>query len=483
MRRGLAGCLFATLLLTSAVSAAGPPDETSALASLQRAVIEAIDRAAPSVVAIARVRESTEAGRIIPRPDPFGREAHVPEEPAPTDPDFVPNAYATGVVVDRGGLILTAHHVLAEQSTYYVTTNDRKVYRAVVRAADPRSDLAVLSIQAGSMKPISFGDGSQLKRGQFVIALGNPHAIARDGQPSASWGIISNLSRKAPPRPSADDPTGRGTLHHFGTLIQTDARLNLGTSGGPLLDLEGRMVGLCVSLAAVKGHDTDAGYAIPVDRLFHRALDQLKQGREVQYGFLGIRPTNLRPDEVRAGLHGTRVAEVVPGTPAQRDGLRPGDLIRAVDGRPIHSADGLYLQVGKLPVESTTRLDVLRDRRPRRVDVRLTKYPVRGRTVATSREPAWRGLRVDYLSAWIDASGGPLRRGVAFDEGVAVSHVEPGSPAALGGLRPGTIITAVAGQPVATPKQFRRAVAGHAGPVELSTLDAVREGTLTVPPP
>jgi len=338
----------------------------------------------------------------------------------------------------------------------------------------------VLAVDATDLKPITLGDATAVRRGQFVIALGNPYAIARDGQASASWGIVANLARKAPPHPSEADPTGRGTLHHFGTLIQTDARLNLGTSGGPLLDLEGRMIGLCVALAAVAGYDTDAGYAIPVDATFRRVLGRLKQGREVEYGFLGIRPTNLRPEETHRGLHGTRVAEVVPGSPADRFGLKPGDVIRRVDGRAIHDTDGLYLQVGKLPVASTTRLDVMRDRRPRPIEVRLAKYPVRGRQVVTEPAPAWRGLRVDHLSAWLDRRGTARRHGIPFDAGVAVSDVQEGSPAWAAGLRPGTIITEVAGQRTPDPETFRTTVAGHNGPVELKTTDGRTTKTVTV---
>ncbi len=115
------------------------------------------------------------------------------------------------------------------------------------------------------MTPIALGNAAELKKGQIVISLGNPYAVARDGQASAAWGIVSNLGRKAPATPSESDPSGRPTLHHYGTLIQTDAKLNLGTSGGPLLNLKGEMVGLSVVLAAAAGYEAAGGYAIPVD--------------------------------------------------------------------------------------------------------------------------------------------------------------------------------------------------------------------------
>ena len=271
------------------------------------------------------------------RPDPFGRRLTVGGPPQPTDPNFVPNEYGTGVVIDRRGLILTASHVLGDENdNYYITTSDRRVYHAWIKAADPRSDLAVLSIDgadaaSANMAPIRLGDAATLRKGQIVVTLGNPYAIARDGQASAGWGIVSNLGRKAPPAPDDTEPGGKTTLYHFGGLIQTDARLHLGTSGGPLLNLRGEMIGLCVSPAAMTGYESPAGYAIPVDATFRRVLDILQQGREAEYGFLGVLPVNLKAAEIAAGLQGIR-ARVVPGTPAGRSGLRDDDIITSVNG-------------------------------------------------------------------------------------------------------------------------------------------------------
>ena len=262
------------------------------------------------------------------RPDAFGRQP-TPTLPAqPTDPTFIPNEYGAGVVIDRRGLILTGYQLLGDDSDYYVTAADRKVYPATVKAADPRSDLAVLSIEAADLTPIALGTADDLKKGQIVVNLGNPYAIARDGQASAAWGIVSNLHRKAPATPSESDPTGRPTLHHFGTLIQTDARLNLGTSGGPLLDLRGNMVGLCVAFAAAPGYEAPGGYAIAVDATFRRAVETLKQGREVEYGFLGIQPTNLRPQEVMAGLKGFGSSRSSPARRRHAAGCGPATSSR-----------------------------------------------------------------------------------------------------------------------------------------------------------
>jgi serine protease Do len=158
-------------------------------------------------------------------------------------------------------------------------------------------------------------------------------------------------------------------------------------------------------------------------------------------------------------------------------------VIRAVDGNPIHDTDGLYLEVGKLPVDATTRLSVLRDRRPRTVEVRLTKYPVRGHQVVTNAPPAWRGLRVDYISAWGDRPGGLPQREMAFDRGVIVTDVADDSPAAAAGLKPGMLITKVGDTRVHRPAEFRAALANLPGPVRLSLAEEDDSRVVAVPPP
>jgi serine protease Do len=378
--------------------------------------------------------------------------------------------------------VLTAAHVLGDESDYYVTTIQHKVYKATVRAADPRSDLAVLAIEATDLPPITFGNADELKKGQIVIGLGNPYAIARDGQPSAAWGIVANLQRKAPATPSESDPTGRPALYHYGTLIQTDAKLGLGASGGPLVNLRGEMVGLSVALAAAAGYETAGGYAIPVDATFRRAVETLKRGREVEYGFLGIQPMNLQQEEVLRGMQGMRVSQVIPGTPAARFGLKAGDVIAAVDGTPLHDADGLVLNVGKLPADAVTRLSVVRGGTMRTVSVELSKYAVRGRKIVTESDPAWRGLRVEYLTAMVDEEG-RLRFGTAaVDNAVVVVEVADGSPAAAAGLRRGMLVTHVDRLPVRTPKEFALAAARNRGPVQLRLADDEKNPIRTVGP-
>jgi len=467
--------VLALMLLPAAELGAQEVSEISEISGLQAArameevLVDVIARCEKSVVAIARVRRDRtgETLGLELRPDPFGRRLVAPSPPQPTDPDFIPNEYGTGVVIDRGGLILTAYHVLGEDSDYYVTTHDRKVYRAWIKAADPRSDLAVLAIEAYNLVPITFGDATGLKKGRWVIALGNPYAIARDGQVSASWGIVSNLARKAPPTPSEFSSTGKPTLHHFGTLIQTDAKLNLGTSGGPLLDLDGEMIGLTVALAATAGYEQAAGYAIPVDPTFRRVIETLRTGREVEYGFLGIIPIGLRPEEILGGQHGIRVDRIVPGTPAARYGLKVDDIITTVAGRPIYEPDGFVLEVGRLPVEAVAPIGIIRNGRKRTIEVTLAKYPVQGKKIVSNRPEPWRGLRIDYPTALVHPDGRAHGGMVFYDDGVLVTEVVRATPAWEAGLRRGMRISHVGRTAVRTPKEFRAAVANESGSVQL----------------
>ncbi|HEV2969200.1 MAG TPA: trypsin-like peptidase domain-containing protein [Pirellulales bacterium] len=474
-RASFVALLAAVIALMPKPLWAQEPNGLQAAAAIEGALVDAIAGSEKSVVAIARADVDDPAAQsrvtISRGPAGGGLEAGLPQVQAPRspgDPDFIPDAYATGVIVDRHGLILTYYHVLRLKSQHYVTTPDRRVYAAHIKAADPRSDLAILEIDADNLTPIRFGDATGLKKGQIVIALGNPFSIARDGQVSASWGIVSNLSRKAPPDdPNQYSPTGKDKLYHFGTLIQTDAKLNLGTSGGALVNLRGEMIGLTTSLAATAGYEQAAGYAVPVDDTFRRVVDALKEGREVEYGYLGVTLENLKDSELAKGAHGARVEIVQGGSPAERAGLHRTDIVTHVNDQSIFDADGLMLEVGRLPVESQVQLTVRRDDREQKIHVELAKYPVRGVKVVTAPSPAWRGLRVDYATALpSDTRRLPYDR-ISPEGCVVITEVEKDSPAAAAQLQVGMYVTQAGGASVRTPREFQAAVAGKSGDVSL----------------
>ena len=430
---------------------------------MEKQLGEVISKNEKSVVALGLYRET--AGTID-----FPRRGIDTDRPRLDD---VPEEFATGVIIDRSGLVLTNYHAVKPdlKGTWHMVAPGRKFfYKMRIKAADPRSDLAVLEIVeprgTDAFTPIKFGKTDKLKKGNIVIALGNPYAIARDGEASASWGIISNLNRKA--APNTAEPLRvkqKTTLHHYGTLIQTDAKLNLGTSGGALLNLQGEMIGLTTSLAALANYEKSAGFAIAVDATFRRVVDRLKEGREVEYGLLGVGPGDLSAERRVGGERGAVIENVVSGSPADEARIHRSDLVTHVEGQPLDDAESLMLEVGKFPPGHRVRLTVKREEREYHPQVVLTKYRVRGEKVVTTKEPAWRGLRVDYPTGMLDIGRGALP---GFGRAVVISEVEDNSPASQADLHPGHLVGQVDGIPVTTPKEFHAAVAKAQGEVRLT---------------
>lgn len=199
------------------------------------------------------------------------------------DPEHVPESYGSGVVIDPRGLILTNYHVIRDATKIFVRLPGDKASYADIHAADPRSDLAVLRLLDERIFPlpaIKLGDGGAVEKGQWVLSLANPFAAGfRDGSPSVSWGIVSNLRRRAPSGTREEDR--RRTLHQYGTLIQTDARLNFGVSGGALVNLQGELIGLTTAHAALSGSETAGGFAVPLSAGIRRIVEVLRKGEEV----------------------------------------------------------------------------------------------------------------------------------------------------------------------------------------------------------
>ena len=370
-----------------------------------------------------------------------------------SDRDYVPASYGSGVVINKNGLILTNYHVVRDATKIYVRLPGDKGSYVNIHAADPRSDLAVLEVLDRNMLPlpaIQRGDGGRLRKGQLVLSIANPFAAGfRDGSPSASWGIVSNLRRRAPAKPSLNEQDRvKLTLHHFGTLIQTDARLNVGCSGGALINLRGELVGLTTALAAIDGSETAGGFAVPLDTSMRRIIDVLEKGEEVEYGFLGVGfERESRPGE------SVRLGRIIPNSPASRAGLQMGDTILAVDDMPIRENDDLFLAVGSVLAGGEAHLRVRSARRlSRTVAVTLAKFYQSGPCIVSKPRPFAHGLRVDYTSVL-------LQRDVhdVISPGVYVRDVRPESPPEVERLR-NQIITEVNGQAVNEPDEFYRAV-------------------------
>ncbi len=415
---------------------------------LEQAMQEAIRRAEPAIacVLVSRSADPKQAEQVSDR-------AQVPE------------SFGSGVVLDDKGLVLTNYHVVRDATRVYVRLPGNKGSFAEVHAADPRSDLAVLRLQDTglALKALPLGDGGAVRKGQFVLSLANPYAAGfYDGSPSASWGIISNVRRRAPGSPREEDRTK--ALHHYGWLLQTDARLNLGCSGGALVNLKGELIGLTSSLAALSGAEAAGGFALPMDAGARRIIEVLKRGEEVEYGFLGVR---LAAGEGGRG-QGLMLDSVVHGSPAWAAELEPGFYLRAVNGVPVTDHDDLFLVVGTMLAGSSVRLEFGRTVQglTERRTVRLAKFYVPGRVIAAKRPPFAGGLRVEYASVLYQRNLPPF--GNVIPKGVVIREVLANSSADTARLQPDKLVTHVGGAEVNSPAEFYREMEKAKGTVELT---------------
>jgi S1-C subfamily serine protease len=471
------------VLLGALWSCGDPPPHVSpaeVVTALETALAGAIEKAEPSVVAIARIKnaageETTAVRGRNPAPLQFdprqagvgpGAGALVLARPfSPVGDEMVSFDYGSGVVIGGGGEILTAFHVVKGAQRLEVRAEKRQSFEAEVIAADPRSDLAVIVPREGAgvappkLRPIALSDAAHVRKGAFLVSLGNPFNAARDGRPSASWGILANVARRL--EPSLEDvQMNRRQLRNYPTLLQLDSKLNLGMSGGAVVNLKGEMVALTTSLASAAGFDAMAGYAIPMDAQARQIIETLKQGKEYEYGFLGI---GLAHDG------SNRVESAQPGTPADLGNVLVGDLILAVGDTPVTDADSLVLAINLMPAGSRVTLKILRQDQVTERTVELAKYRVMGEVIATNRPPAWRGLRVDYTSTLPPTTFGDGTLSAMARGGVVVTEVEPGSPADRAGLKPSQIIRSIEGKTLRSPREFLQFVAGLHGPVNVET--------------
>jgi serine protease Do len=470
----LAPVVLAFLTLMGDPQAQQPqqPSPIDIVNALETALGDSIAKAEPSVVAIAREKDgkSDETTAVRGKMAPPAQFAEPPvifngfrgfEDPEL--PDYIASDYGTGVVIGDRGEILTTFHVVKGASRLVVRAPGGREFEAEVIAADPRSDLAIIvpreipNQRKLVLKPITMGDGTKLRKGMFLLALGNPFNAGRDGKASASWGILANMARRLD---SAQMEPQKKQLRHYPTMLQLDAKLNLGMSGGAVVNLKGELVGLTTNAANAGGFDSQAGYALPIDTLARRASEALKQGKEVEYGFLGVQ---LPKD------NSNRIEGVEIGTPAGEGGLMPGDEVLDIGGLPVTDSDTLVMAVNAFSPGRPIKVKARRDDQVIEKTVVLSKLRVSGEVIATNRPAPWRGLRVDFISndprvVW----GNNVLKAMA-QGGVVITEIQPGSSADEAGLKVGQYITKVDGTPVKTPAAFVEAVEKLTGSVRITT--------------
>ena len=394
-----------------------------------------LERVLPSVVNIA-----TESRvRVQDNPllqDPFFRRFFgVPDVPR----ERQTQALGSGVIVDaKHGYVLTNNHVVAKADEITVTLKDGRSLKAKLVGTDPETDVAVVQIPAENLTAVPLADSDKLRVGDFVVAIGNPFGLGQ----TVTSGIVSALGR-----------TGLG-IEGYEDFIQTDASINPGNSGGALVNLRGELVGINTAIIAPGGGNVGIGFAIPVN-MTQQVMTQLIQHGEVHRGRLGILVQDLTPDLAKAfdikETHGAVISKVIKDSPAERAGLMAGDVVIAVNGRPVTTSSELRNSIGLLPVGDTVTLEVVRDGKSRNVKV----------TIAETIQDKLEGKRINPRLQ--GATFGAIEEGdpdYGHLKGIVVLDIAPGSPAWASGLRKNDVIVSVNRRAVTTLQEFQKIAQG-----------------------
>jgi serine protease Do len=391
-------------------------------------VADVAERAMKSVVSISATKVIPAGmGSRLPGLTPFFFGVPEPRREA--------QGLGSGVFVRSDGIVLTNHHVIDGAKEIKVTTYDRRELPAVVLGSDEKSDLAVLRVQ-GNLKglaPLTFGRSSSLRLGQTVLAIGNPFGVGQ----TVTQGIVSAKGRADLGITANED------------FIQTDAAINPGNSGGALIDLKGQLVGINTAILSRTGGNVGIGFAIPSD-MIKPIMEALISKGHVDRGWLGVGIQDV-DSEMGEALHlgsqrGVLIAEVQPGSPAERAGLKAGDVVTRVDTTRVETTGELRNAVALAGANKKAELTVVRDGKARAVTVMLGTAPDKEarsagpESVKSSPSSSLDGVTLRPLDHEMRQR---LRVPERIEGGVVVTEVEPGSTAAKTGLRPGDVILEV----------------------------------------
>ena len=411
-----------------------------------------LEQAAPAVVNIGTESRATRNPLLD---DPFFRRFfNFPDQPRERRSQSV----GSGVVVDaRQGYVLTNHHVVSGAETISVTLRDGRKLNAKVIGSDSESDVAVIQIPSGNLTALKLADSDALRVGDFVVAIGNPFGLGQ----TVTSGIVSALGR-----------TGLG-IQGYEDFIQTDASINPGNSGGALVNLRGELVGINTAILAPGGGNVGIGFAIP-SNMASRLMAQIISHGSVRRGQLGVAVQDLTPELARAfnlsGNQGAVIAQVSPRSAAARAGLKEGDVVLNINGRPVRDGGALRNVIGLLEVGEPVRLEILRDGSPQTIDAKLGEY------VANNLAGAAINARLSGATFQDVGPGSPLSGRV---QGVLVAGIDSGSPAARTGLRKNDVIVAVNRQGISNTAELKQ-LAAEGGELLLNLLRGREELVLVL---
>ena len=399
----------------------------------------------PVVVEVDTVRTVSRQTREMPSPLEFFFGRPESDNGEPETREFEQRGIGSGILVRREDsqvYVLTNDHVAGSADEVSIRLHDDRQYDATVVGSDPNRDLALLVFETDDGIPIAnLGDSDDVQVGDIVLAVGNPLGF----ESTVTSGMVSAVERQGPNRP------GMPILTDY---IQTDAAINRGNSGGPLVNLRGEVVGMNTWIASQSGGSIGLGFAIPINNA-RRAIDQFIASGRVEYGWLGVNmanPPSSPSDSLGESEGGAFVYSVYQDSPADEGGVQPGDIITRVNSTAIENSDDLLRAVADMEPGTRTRFRVRRDGRMRTLTVNLGIRPSANEELSAA--DLWPGMSVVEATEQIRENLDLSSRG----GDLIIGQVASGSPAATAGLKSGDIITRVNSEEVSTLAEFYRAL-------------------------
>ena len=451
MVRGVRYAPVVALLLLAVSPALAGNRAVEALKETSKAFSYISKKVSPAVVFI-QVEEKVRYGRRMPFNNPFdlfndeffrrffGDRFHQRE--MPEDREYRRMGQGSGFIISPEGHILTNHHVVGDADKIIVKLYDGREFEAKRIGTDPKTDVAVIQIEGDDLPVLPLGDSDKLEVGEWVLAVGNPFGLSH----TLTAGIVSAKGRS------------NVGIADYEDFIQTDAAINPGNSGGPLVNLEGEAVGINTAIFTRSGGYMGIGFAIPIN-MAKVIRDQLIEHGSVTRGFLGILIQNLTPAlrktfDLDEDLHGILVADVTDDSPAEKAGLKRGDVIVSCDGDSVKDVASFRNRISLTPPGTKVTLRILRDGKEKEIRVKVGRLSGEETTAASgSKVLRSLGLSIQNLTP-------ELRKELGFEEeeGVLVSRVAPGSPAAQAGIERGHLIQEVNRWEVRNVRDFEKAL-------------------------
>ncbi|HXH84578.1 MAG TPA: DegQ family serine endoprotease [Candidatus Tectomicrobia bacterium] len=381
------------------------------------------------------------------RPGPFGERDPFEEffrRFGPDRPSRPIRASGSGFVISPDGYIITNNHVVDGADEVRVKFADGRELDAKVVGRDPKTDLALIKVDATGLPVVPLGDSDELQVAEPVMAIGNPFGLAQ----TVTTGIVSATGRVI----------GAGPYDDF---IQTDASINPGNSGGPLINARGQAIGVNTAIFSRTGGSVGIGFAIPIN-LAKTVTTQLAERGHVVRGWLGVTIQPVTPELARSFSlgepKGALVSSVAEDSPAKKAGLQAGDVIVGYDGKRVERSDELPRIVAETPVGRTVSIEVIRNGKRQTLSATIARLQDEEVVASAATEPSRATLGVAVAPLTPELA---RELGVKSERGVVVREVRDGSPADEAGLRPGDVIKEVNRKPVTSPEDLRKAVEEH----------------------